>query len=45
MSSAYNSEVKRKTDAKESEVQKTEFLTDPAHRQDLCRSVLRGQGA
>ena len=33
MTSAHNSEVKRATDAHESEV----------HRQDLCCSVLRGQ--
>ena len=43
MSSVCNSEVKRTTDAVESEVQKTEVHTDPAHPQDLCCSVLRGQ--
>ena len=43
MWSAYNSEVKRVTDAYESEVQKTEVQTDPVQRQDLCCSVVRGQ--
>ena len=41
MRRARNSEVKRTTDACESEVQKTEVHADPVHRQDLCCSVLR----
>ena len=43
MTSACNSEVKRSTDACESEAQKTEIHADPVHKQDLCCSVLRGQ--
>ena len=43
MTSAYNSEVKRTTDAYVSQVQKTEVHADSVHRQDLCCSVLRGQ--
>ena len=38
MTSAYNSEVKRTTDAYVSQVQKTEVHADPVHRQDLCCS-------